>query len=103
MAEYFECGHNKGWALRLVDKGHRHMYCLGCIVEKLGIKDMNASNIPKVVEKKKKCNIKSDYGKCVLEKGHDGNHETSDGIRWGPEYEGPQGEPETVESTAVIE
>jgi len=34
------------------------------------------------------CNKDSDYGHCVLEKRHSGNHETIDGIRWGSHYEG---------------
>jgi len=35
-----------------------------------------------------KCNKDSDFGKCILEKNHRGNHETIDSIRWGPNYEG---------------
>ncbi len=36
----------------------------------------------------KKCKRDDGYGKCQLQKGHDGNHMTIDEIRWGPDYEG---------------
>lgn len=45
MAEYFKCGHNKGWGLKLRDGGKLHIYCLGCVVEKLGLTDYNSGDI----------------------------------------------------------
>jgi hypothetical protein len=42
MAIRLECGHNSEWTLRLVDKGQRFRYCIGCIVEKLDLPNLNA-------------------------------------------------------------
>ena len=34
------------------------------------------------------CKEDGTYGRCILTKGHTGNHETAQGTRWGSEYEG---------------
>ena len=53
IAQYNKCGHNKAWTLRLVDKGHRFEYCIGCIVDKLGIKDLRGETNIAPIDKKR--------------------------------------------------
>lgn len=36
------CGHNDGWILRLMDKGMRYKYCLGCLIDKVGLKPIGS-------------------------------------------------------------
>lgn len=57
MAQYNDCGHNKEWTLRLVDKGRKFEYCIGCIVDKIGIKDIREPNLAKSVAKEVKKDV----------------------------------------------
>lgn len=41
-----ECGHPNEWNLRLVNNGRTYTYCLGCVVEKLGLNNLEEYNNP---------------------------------------------------------
>ena len=56
-----KCGHNADWVVRLVDRGERYTFCLGCLFEKVGMKDINGKEIKKIIpvgEKNEKSNKK---------------------------------------------
>ena len=40
------CGHPTEWNLRVVQNGKRFSYCLGCIVEKLGLDNLEVYDNP---------------------------------------------------------
>jgi len=40
-----KCGHNDTWTMRLVDRGIRYAFCIGCLVEATGIKDINGRDV----------------------------------------------------------
>lgn len=41
-----ECGHPTDWNMRLVNNGKTYTYCMGCVVEKLGLDNLEAYSNP---------------------------------------------------------
>ena len=41
-----KCGHPTEWNLRVVYNGKKYTYCIGCIVEKLGLDNLEAYDNP---------------------------------------------------------
>lgn len=57
MSGRLPCGHNKDWTIRLVDRGQRYVFCLGCMVEKIGLTTVDGKvpvKMEPIVEKAKK-------------------------------------------------
>ena len=56
------CGHPSEWNLRVIFNGAKYTYCLGCIVEKLGLDNLENYDNPfiKLDKKKAKVEVKSD-------------------------------------------
>lgn len=48
------CGHPTEWNLRVVYNGKKFSYCIGCIVEKLGLDNLEAYDNPFVKIDKQK-------------------------------------------------
>ena len=40
------CGHPKDWVLRLVYNGTIYTYCMGCVVERAGLDNLEAYSNP---------------------------------------------------------
>jgi hypothetical protein len=72
MALYKEgCGHPTEWNLRVVMNGAKYTYCIGCMVEKLGLDNLEPYDNPFVNVKKeapKKSKSKKPKGPDVDEK-----------------------------------
>jgi len=50
-----ECGHPTEWNLRVIYNGVKYTYCIGCIVERLGLDNLEDYDNPFVkLEKKTK-------------------------------------------------
>lgn len=49
MARRLKCGHNADWTIRLIDRGERYSYCIGCMVEKIGLESVEG-RVPKKAE-----------------------------------------------------
>lgn len=47
-----ECGHPSEWNLRVVMNGKRYTYCIGCIVERLGLDNLEEYDNPFIKLKK---------------------------------------------------
>ena len=60
MARRMLCGHNSDWTVRLVDRGQRYVYCLGCLFEKMNMKTVDGREPPKIVSQKDKEKEKQD-------------------------------------------
>ena len=43
-----KCGHSSDWTVRLVDRGERYSFCLGCMFEKLQMTDIRGKIPPKI-------------------------------------------------------
>jgi len=41
-----ECGHPTEWNLRVVQNGKKYTYCIGCIVEKIELDNLEAYSNP---------------------------------------------------------
>jgi len=58
MVNKLKCGHPVGWMIRLNDNGTYYKYCLGCLFEKVGLKQIkdyvNPEVKPEVKDKPKK-------------------------------------------------
>jgi len=54
-----ECGHPTEWNLRVTYNGQKYSYCIGCIVERLNLDNLEAYDNPFVkIDKKKDVEIK---------------------------------------------
>ena len=40
MVRLNKCGHPVEWSIRLLGQGKRFSYCLGCLIEKVGLTNM---------------------------------------------------------------
>ena len=49
-----ECGHPMEWNLRVIYNGTKYSYCLGCIVERLQLDNLETYNNPFIKLDKKK-------------------------------------------------
>lgn len=57
MVQTNSCGHNTEHTLRLFDKGQRRSYCLGCLIQKVGlisVEEQRVIDYKKSLEPKKK-------------------------------------------------
>jgi len=57
-----ECGHPTEWNLRVIFNGVKYTYCIGCIVERLGLDNLEAYDNPfvKLDKVTKKTKVKRD-------------------------------------------
>ena len=46
MVKLLSCGHPNDWTIRLVGCGKRYRYCIGCLIEKLGLKPEESYDNP---------------------------------------------------------
>jgi len=46
MVNKLKCGHPSDWTIRLVGLGKRYTYCLGCLIEKLGLDNLEGYENP---------------------------------------------------------
>ena len=53
------CGHPNEWNMRLVNNGKTYTYCMGCVVEKLGLNNLEAYNNPFIKKEAPKLTTKS--------------------------------------------
>jgi len=54
MARRLLCGHNSDWTVRLVDRGKRFIFCLGCLFEKMDMTSIDGKKPPKIVSQNDK-------------------------------------------------
>lgn len=47
-----KCGHPTEWNTRLIYDGRVYTYCMGCIMEKLGLDNLEEYNCPFIKSKK---------------------------------------------------
>ena len=60
MSLYKEgCGHPNEWIMRLVNNGTTYTYCMGCVVEKLGLDNLEKYNNPFIKKEASKLTTKS--------------------------------------------
>ena len=46
MVKLLSCGHPNDWTIRLVGCGKRYRYCIGCLIEKLGLRPEESYDNP---------------------------------------------------------
>ena len=46
MVKLLSCGHPNDWTIRLVGCGKRYRYCIGCMIEKLGLRPEESYDNP---------------------------------------------------------